>query len=78
MGIIDTASKAISNAEERLAVSARNVARAGLSPDGEAEMEPDLAKEAAVRVEAEGAVKANLAVIRTARDMDEHLIDIFI
>jgi flagellar basal body rod protein FlgC len=78
MGIIETASKAVSAAEERLAVSARNVAGAGLSlQDGTAE-EPDLVREAAVRVEASGAVEANLAVIRTARDMDKHLIDIFI
>ncbi|MDD5308907.1 MAG: hypothetical protein PHU25_16450 [Deltaproteobacteria bacterium] len=78
MRILETASNAVSAAEDRLAISAQNVAGMGRSLEDGTAKEPDLVREAAGRVEDSAAIKANLAVIRGESERVGHLIDIFV
>ena len=77
MRIFDIASQAISEQYARLRQSAANVAKVN-GPLKEGETPPDIAKETVKRIEADNAVRANLAVIREEDDRIKHLLDMFI
>ncbi len=77
MQIFSVATRAIGNQFVKLRDSAARVAKIN-GPKNEGEQLPDIVKETAVRIQAEGATRANLAVIKSEDERLKHLLDTFI
>ena len=75
MRIMGIAAGAIQHQSIRLAESAERLTKAGKTP-GEGEQEPDIAKEAVVRIEAGALTEANVAVIKSEDERIGDLLDI--
>ncbi|MCP4599441.1 MAG: hypothetical protein GY847_02710 [Proteobacteria bacterium] len=74
MRISNIAAHAINQQYDRLHNSAARVAKMdGLQKDGKPQV--DLVREAAIRIEADAAIRANLSVIKNEDDLVKHLID---
>ena len=75
MRIANIATQAIENQSKRLEESAARLAKLGQKPR-KGEAPPDIAKEAAVRIEACAATEANIAVLKSEDERLGHLLDI--
>lgn len=75
MRVIGTATAAIAQQTKRLEASAKRLNQLVESPEKN-KNPPDIAKEAAVRIEAGAMTEANLAVIKSEDERLEHVLDI--
>ncbi len=75
MHIFGTASAAIAHQSRRLEASAERLTQISPNPQ-EGNPPPDIAKEAAVRIEASALSKANIAVIKSEDERINALLDI--
>ncbi|MCP4676494.1 MAG: hypothetical protein GY854_13470 [Deltaproteobacteria bacterium] len=75
MRILDIATRAINEQYHKLSDSAARVAKLN-SPTEEGAEPVDLVKETATRIEADAAVRANLAVMKEEDERLKHLLDI--
>ena len=75
MRVIGTATAAIAQQTKRLEASAERLNNLVRNPS-ENENPPDIAKEAAVRIEASALTEANLAVIKSEDERLKHVLDI--
>ncbi len=76
MRIVDIATRAINQQYQKLSGSAARVARLNSSLE-KGEEPVDLVKETATRIEADAAVRANLAVLKEEDERLKHLLDTF-
>jgi flagellar basal body rod protein FlgC len=76
MNIMETASAAVGQQTKRMEASAARVASMGKETE-KGEDVVDLAKEAAIRIEASAATSANLAVIKSEDERLQHMLDLF-
>ncbi len=74
MRIFSIATRAIGEQYDRLRRSAARTANIN-SPQKDVKESPDLIREAAVRIEADAAVRANVSVIRSEDERIKHLLD---
>ncbi len=75
MRIFDIATRAISEQYDRLRQSASRVAKIN-APQEEGTPPVDLAKETAIRIEADAATRANLNVLKEEDERLKHILDI--
>ena len=75
MSVMGIASSAITQQTQRLEASAERLNKVNIEPKP-GEPETDIAKEAAIRIEASALTKANLAVIKSEDERLNHLLDV--
>ena len=74
MRIVNVATQAIQHQSKRLEASASRIAKLG-KETASGEAPPDIAREAAVRIEAGAATTANITVIKSEDERIGHLLD---